>query len=92
LVSPKQKEEYGDIGIRNRKPNSKLSNGLNTIYDVNYEKEDLEPNVIMMNVTKFDTQNKAENYNYQKIDLTQVQYKLSTRKRGGQMGMLNMTR
>jgi hypothetical protein len=92
LVSPKQKEEYGDIGIRNRKPNARLSNGLNTIYDVNYEKEELEPNVIIVNVNKFETQNKAENYTYEKIDLSQVKYVISGKRRGGQMGMLNLRR
>jgi len=89
LVSPKQKEEYGDISIRNRKPNAKLSNGLNTIYDVNYENEELESNVIMVNVTKFDTHNKAENYTYEKMDFSKVKYQISGKRRGGQMGMLN---
>ena len=92
LVSPKQKEEYGDIGVRNRKSNARITNGLNTIYNVKYDVEELEPRVIMANVAKFETQNKAENYNYQKIDLSQVKYTISGRRRGGQMGMLNMKR
>lgn len=89
LVSPKQKEEYGDIGLRNRKPNSKRTNGLNTIYDVKYENQEVEPNVIMVNVNKFETHNKAENYTYEKIDLSKVKYGISGR-RHGQMGMLNI--
>lgn len=91
LVSPKQKEEYGDIAVRNRKPNAKWTNGLNTVYDVNYVVDELEPSVIMVNVNKFETQNKAENYNYQKIDITKEKYGISGRRRG-QMGMLNMKR
>ena len=92
LVSSKQKEEYGDIGIRNRKPNSKYMNGINTIYDVNYMSSELETNVIMVDINKFETGNKAENYSYQKLDFSKTTYSISPRKNGGFMSMLNMRR
>lgn len=91
LVSPKQKEEYGDIGIRQRKPNAKWTNGLNTVYDIDYGVEDIEQSVIMVNVSKFETQNKAENYNYDKIDLSKVRYSIDKKKKPA-MGMLNFKR
>jgi hypothetical protein len=89
LVSTKQKEEYGDISIRNRKPNSKYTNGINTIYDVNYMSSELETNVIMVDINKFDTKNKADNYDYHKIDLTKVRYSIDSNRRRGKMSMLN---
>ena len=91
LVSPKQKEEFGDVGVRNRKPNAKWTNGLNTVYDVSYEVEELEQHVVMVNVSKFETKNKAENYDYQKIDLSKVRYSIEKKKKPA-MGMLNFKR
>ena len=90
LVSSKQKEEYGDIAIRNRKPNSKYTNGLNTIYDVNYMSSELETNVIMVDINKFDTENKADNYDYHKVDLTKTRYSIDLNRRSGKMSMLNI--
>jgi len=89
LVSSKQKEEHGDIAIRNRKPNSKYTNGLNTIYDVNYMSSELETNVIMVDINKFDTENKADNYDYHKVDLTKTRYSIDLNRMRGKMSMLN---
>lgn len=88
LVSVKQKEEYGDVGLRNRKPNARMTNGLNTIYDVNYVSRELETNVIMVDIKTFDTENKADNYSYQKVDLSTTKYGISRRVRREKMGML----
>ena len=92
LVSHQQKEEFGDVAVRNRKPNTKFTNGLSTIYDANYVPREIESNVIMVDINNFDTKNKAENYSYQKVDLTKTKYAISGRKNGGFMPMLNARR
>lgn len=87
LVSHSQKEEYGNVALKNRKPNSKMTNGLNTIFNVHYDVEELEKNVIMVNADAFETLNKAENYTYSKIDMTKEKYVIHGKRRGP-MGMI----
>jgi hypothetical protein len=91
-VSYQQKEEYGNISVRTRKPDVKFTNGLNTIYGVDYNISELEANVIMVNVVQFDTENKADKYSYQKIDILKTKYGILSKGKRVQMSMLTPNR
>jgi hypothetical protein len=86
LVSTKQKEEYGDYGMRQRTAQSKYLNGLNTVYCVNYSVKELEQRVLMVDVDRFDTKDKAEKYSYEKIDLSKKSFRIYNKR--GRMGMV----